>query len=172
MNRELVLDTETTGLPANWDAPLSDSDNWPRCVQIAWQLHDDLGKLIENKSYIVKPENFDIPYESEKIHGISTKLAETDGTDLEKVLKEFSGSIMKSKFIIGHYSSILFTAFSLGKNVLIFEEGLSSIPDYFFKDFLRQFLKISSLFFSTTLISLIFFSTFSLAAIQLFNSVG
>ena len=98
----LIFDTETTGLPNNWKAPISDTENWPRCVQIAWQLHDDLGKLIENKSYIVKPENFDIPYESEKIHGISTKLAETDGTDLEKVLKEFSGSIMKSKFIIGH----------------------------------------------------------------------
>ena len=98
----LIFDTETTGLPNNWKAPISDTENWPRCIQIAWQLHDDLGKLIENKSYIVKPENFDIPYESEKIHGISTKLAETYGTDLEKVLKEFSGSIMKSKFIVGH----------------------------------------------------------------------
>ena len=45
----LIFDTETTGLPNNWKAPISDTENWPRCVQIAWQLHDDLGKLIENK---------------------------------------------------------------------------------------------------------------------------
>ena len=50
-------------------------------------------------------------------------------------LGKLNDHINSSKFIIGHYSSILFTAFSLGKNVLIFEEGLSSIPDYFFKDF-------------------------------------
>jgi DNA polymerase III alpha subunit (gram-positive type) len=52
----LVFDTETTGLPLNYNAPLSDSDNWPRMVQIAWQLHDEEGKLIENQDYIIKPE--------------------------------------------------------------------------------------------------------------------
>jgi DNA polymerase-3 subunit alpha len=56
----LVFDTETTGLPQNFNAPLSDSDNWPRMVQIAWQLHDEEGKLIENQDYIIKPEGYDI----------------------------------------------------------------------------------------------------------------
>ena len=42
----LVFDTETTGLPRNFDAPISDSDNWPRMVQIAWQLHDENGNLV------------------------------------------------------------------------------------------------------------------------------
>ena len=37
----LIFDTETTGLPRNWNAPLSDAENWPRCIQIAWQLHDE-----------------------------------------------------------------------------------------------------------------------------------
>ncbi len=41
----LVFDTETTGLPKKWNAPLSDLDNWPRCVQLAWQLHDAKGIL-------------------------------------------------------------------------------------------------------------------------------
>mgnify|MGYP000580039483 CR=1 FL=1 len=70
----LIFDTETTGLPKNWRAPISDTENWPRCVQLAWQVHDEIGNLIESKSYIIKPDNFDIPYESEKIHGISTLL--------------------------------------------------------------------------------------------------
>ncbi len=98
----LIFDTETTGLPKNWKAPISDTDNWPRCVQIAWQLHDEMGDLLESKSYIVKPQNFDIPYESEKIHGISTQLAEKEGLDLDYVLNEFNNSISKSKFVIGH----------------------------------------------------------------------
>ena len=69
----LIFDTETTGLPKKWKAPLTDSDNWPRCVQIAWQLHDYDGSLIEH--FIVKPDAYDIPYDSEKIHGISTERA-------------------------------------------------------------------------------------------------
>ena len=98
----LIFDTETTGLPKNWRAPISDTDNWPRCIQIAWQVHDEIGNLLENKSYIIKPIDFDIPYESEKIHGISTQLAEKEGDDLQKVLNEFNKSISKSKFVIGH----------------------------------------------------------------------
>ena len=98
----LIFDTETTGLPKNWKAPISDTDNWPRCVQIAWQLHDELGNLVEANSFIIKPNGYDIPYESEKIHGISTRLAESEGEKLEIVLKEFNNSISKSKFIIGH----------------------------------------------------------------------
>ena len=98
----LIFDTETTGLPKNWKAPISDISNWPRCVQIAWQLHDRYGKLVENKSFIIKPNGFDIPFESENIHGISTDLALAEGHQLIKVLESFNSAISKSKFIVGH----------------------------------------------------------------------
>ncbi len=98
----LIFDTETTGLPKNWKAPITDTDNWPRCVQIAWQLHDEMGKLIEDQNYLIKPENFEIPYESQKIHGISTELAFEDGKPLDEVLEKFNSSLKNSSFVIGH----------------------------------------------------------------------
>ncbi len=98
----LIFDTETTGLPQNWKAPLTDFDNWPRCVQIAWQVHDIAGELLEVKNYIIKPEGYDIPYNAEKIHGISTDMALQKGMALEDVLNEFVADVKKSKFIIGH----------------------------------------------------------------------
>ena len=36
----LFFDTETTGLPKKWNAPVEEIDNWPRLVQIAWQVYD------------------------------------------------------------------------------------------------------------------------------------
>ena len=98
----LVFDTETTGLPKKWNAPLSDSDNWPRCVQLAWQLHDSKGLLISSHSYLIKPDKYNIPYESEKIHGISTALANKIGDDLVSVLDKFILDLNKAGFIIGH----------------------------------------------------------------------
>ena len=98
----LIFDTETTGLPKKWNAPISDSENWPRCVQLAWQLHDNNGKLISNQSSIIKPEGFDIPFESQKVHGISTILATKIGENLNDVLKKFNSDLSKSKYIIGH----------------------------------------------------------------------
>ena len=50
----LIFDTETTGLPKNYNAPISDTDNWPRAVQIAWQLHDEWGQLIDYKDYLIR----------------------------------------------------------------------------------------------------------------------
>jgi DNA polymerase-3 subunit alpha len=97
----LIFDTETTGLPRNWNAPITDTDNWPRCIQIAWQLHDAFGNLIENQDYLVKPTGFNIPYDAERIHGISTELAEEQGVELEEVLQKFNIALSKSKFIVG-----------------------------------------------------------------------
>ena len=98
----LTFDSETTGLPKNFKAPISDSENWPRLVQLAWQINDKEGKLINNKSFLVKPDNFTIPYNSEKVHGISTKIALEKGIDLIIVLKDFEKDIKKCKYIIGH----------------------------------------------------------------------
>ena len=97
----LIFDTETTGLPKRWDAPVTDTDNWPRCIQIAWQLHDDMGQLIEHQDYLIKPDGFNIPYDAERIHGICTELAMEQGEDLREVLEKFNAAMAKSKFIVG-----------------------------------------------------------------------
>ena len=97
----LIFDTETTGLPRSWSAPITDTDNWPRCIQIAWQLHDEMGKLIEHQDYLVKPEGFNIPYDAERIHGISTELAQEQGVSLQEVLEKFNIALSKTKYIVG-----------------------------------------------------------------------
>ena len=97
----LIFDTETTGLPKRWDAPISDTDNWPRCIQIAWQLHDAMGNCIEHQDYLVQPEGFNIPYDAEKVHGISTELAQQDGITLKEVLEKFNIALSKTKFVVG-----------------------------------------------------------------------
>ncbi|MGV3695732.1 DNA polymerase III subunit alpha [Flavobacterium sp.] len=97
----LIFDTETTGLPRNWSAPITDTDNWPRCIQIAWQLHDELGNLVEHQDFLVKPEGFNIPFDAERIHGISTLLAQEQGAGLKDVLEKFNIALSKAKFVVG-----------------------------------------------------------------------
>tara|TARA_B100000575_G_scaffold254490_1_gene223716 strand:- start:21647 stop:25966 length:4320 start_codon:yes stop_codon:yes gene_type:complete len=98
----LIFDTETTGLPKKWSAPLSDFNNWPRAIQVAWQVHDIEGKCISNQSYVVHPDGFSIPYDSEKIHGISTLLAKKIGVEIKFVLEKFNDDLKKSDYICGH----------------------------------------------------------------------
>lgn len=98
----LIFDTETTGVPHNKTAPITDLNNWPRLVQLAWQLHDANGKLIARQNFIVKPDGFDIPYKAEQIHGISTKRALEEGHDLNTVLDAFVGDLGKTSLLVGH----------------------------------------------------------------------
>ena len=98
----LIFDTETTGLPRNYNAPITDTSNWPRVVQLAWQLHDEFGQLIEHKDFLIRPKGYNIPIEAEGIHGISTELASIGGDELEDVLGLFKKALQKTKFIVGH----------------------------------------------------------------------
>ncbi len=97
----LIFDTETTGLPKNWNAPITDTDNWPRCVQIAWQLHDSMGELVEHQDYLIQPDGFNIPYDAEQVHGISTELAKQEGEKLEIVLNRFNEALSKATHLVG-----------------------------------------------------------------------
>ena len=97
----LIFDTETTGLPKNFKAPISDTDNWPRCIQIAWQLHASDGTLIENQNFLIKPVGFEIPYKSEKVHGISTALAHSKGKLINEVIEAFEVVLEKTKCLVG-----------------------------------------------------------------------
>ena len=98
----LVYDTETTGLPRDWNAPISDSDNWPRLVQLAWQLHDENGALLSRGNRIVRPDGFTIPFNSTKIHGITTDRALAEGSPLDEVVAEFMADAARANYVMGH----------------------------------------------------------------------
>lgn len=98
----LIFDTETTGLPRDHKAPLTDFDNWPRMVQIAWQIHDYEGNLVEVENFIVRPDGFTIPFNAEKVHGISTQMAVERGKPVAEVLGRFNEAVQKSSHIVGH----------------------------------------------------------------------
>ena len=98
----LIFDTETTGLPRNYNAPVTDFDNWPRMVQIAWQLHDRTGNLLQFNSITIKPEGFSIPFNASQIHGITTERAQLEGENLLTVLQQFSKIIAQCNYLCGH----------------------------------------------------------------------
>ncbi|MCK4524585.1 3'-5' exonuclease [candidate division WOR-3 bacterium] len=98
----LIFDTETTGLPIDWYAPITEIENWPRMVQLAWLSYNKKGKLITEVDYIIKPESYTIPLNASKIHGITTEIARKVGTSLKNVLVEFALAIEKSDILIAH----------------------------------------------------------------------
>lgn len=98
----LFFDTETTGLPKSWRAPVTDLANWPRLVQLAYIAYDAEGNQLASMDTIVKPVGFTIPEEASKVHGITTERALRDGRDLAVVLNEFRALLDRTKYLIAH----------------------------------------------------------------------
>jgi len=98
----LFFDTETTGLPKNWKAPVTDLNNWPRMIQIGWTLCNEEGERVDSAEFIIKPNNFIIPTDASNVHGITTKKAIEQGVDLDVVLNKFNEMVNESNFIVAH----------------------------------------------------------------------
>lgn len=98
----LFFDTETTGVPQNYKAPTSDTDNWPRLVQLGWIVADKEGNTIRKGNKIVFPDGFTIPIEASRVHGISTEKARSIGEPLSQVLQEFDKDLSQAKVVVGH----------------------------------------------------------------------
>lgn len=98
----LFFDTETTGVPARYNAPCTDTDNWPRLVQLGWILSDGQGNVLEQGDLIVRPDGFVIPEEVSKIHGITQEIAMEKGIELAQVISQFQNSLAKADIVAGH----------------------------------------------------------------------
>jgi len=98
----LIIDCETTGLPKKRDAELSDLDSWPRIVQLAWALYDEKEKEMETRNYLIRPDGFEIPEEAFRVHGITTEKARDEGKDIAEILRAFSATAARAKFVVAH----------------------------------------------------------------------
>lgn len=98
----LFFDTETTGIPRDYNAPASNTRNWPRLVQLGWILTDESGNEISSGNEIVKPEGFVIPTDASKVHGITTEIALRDGKPLKQVIQSFLKDTNGIRCFVGH----------------------------------------------------------------------
>ncbi len=98
----LFFDTETTGLPRNWNAPSSATGNWPRMVQLALLVHNDRATLLKEYNFIIQPDGYTISDQAARIHGITTQRAREEGVPLPSVLETFRNLLDECKYLIAH----------------------------------------------------------------------
>ena len=100
MKKYFFFDVETTGLPKDYKAKYTDFDNWPRLVQLAFIVTDNIGNILSQHSVIIKPNGFEVP--KDMIHGISNEQAVNEGKDLKAVLSRLKSIIEDCDVFICH----------------------------------------------------------------------
>jgi DNA polymerase III epsilon subunit-like protein len=98
----LFFDTETTGIPRNYKAPVTDLANWPRVVQLAFLQTDESGMVLAAEEFVIKPEGFTIPADAARVHGITTEQALKHGVPVSQALNEFLACLQSAKTLVAH----------------------------------------------------------------------
>jgi DNA polymerase III alpha subunit (gram-positive type) len=98
----IFFDTETSGLPKDYNAHVHDLDNWPRMVQLAWQHYDDKGNKIAEHCYIIYPDGYEIPKEVSDLNRVTTERAKEVGLPLTYVLDVFAKSLEMCDLLVAH----------------------------------------------------------------------
>ncbi len=100
-----IFDLETTGLPSvrNTNYKNLEAYDSARIVSVAWRLlNTETNDELNNEYYIIKPDNFSIPEESTKIHGITSEQALCEGVSLYSVIDKMRIDINKCDVIVAH----------------------------------------------------------------------
>lgn len=99
----LFFDTETNGLPKNYKGDPRDLDNWPRVIQLAWQLYDNNGQLHAEACDLIKPDGWVIPNEKFWIdNGYSTEKSMAQGVPMAHALNGFVAAINQCDMMVAH----------------------------------------------------------------------
>lgn len=98
----LFFDTETTGLPLDFDEPYTNVKNWPRLVQLSWIIEDTETNEVTEHDFIIKPVGFIIPFAATKIHHITHGWAERNGKPIKEVLLKFDLDLLQADLLVGH----------------------------------------------------------------------
>ena len=98
----LFFDTETAGLPRDYNAPTHILRNWPRLVQLSWITTDKDCNVLSENDYIIYPDGFTIPEDAVRLHGITSEIAKEKGKPLQEVIDKFMEDFNAATTIVGH----------------------------------------------------------------------
>jgi len=123
----LVFDTETTGLPVDQNAPLTDSAKWPYIIQLSFMVFDtDTKEILEYSDHIIRlADSVYISPESIAIHQITRQRSQTDGIPIQQALANLAENMRDTDIIVAHN-------INFDKRMLIVEFHRNNIKNFLY----------------------------------------
>jgi DNA polymerase III epsilon subunit-like protein len=98
----LVFDTETTGLPESFKAPVTETSKYPYIVQLSWIVYDTVSLTVDRIQDHVINCGIEIPQEATSVHGITTQLSKQKGISINVALDLFDIDLNLVDLVVAH----------------------------------------------------------------------
>ncbi|MGI4728959.1 MAG: 3'-5' exonuclease [Janthinobacterium lividum] len=103
----LFIDTEASGLPKKWNAPINKTRNWPFSVQISWLIYDPQGRLIKQEDHLISDNDFKIEPAAQQIHGFTPEYLKCHGEPRFKVMQLLANDMLEYQpLLVGHFMEL------------------------------------------------------------------
>ncbi|MDB0040622.1 exonuclease domain-containing protein [Algibacter sp.] len=98
----IVFDTETNGLPHDWNTAPDNSENWPNLIQIGWYIFGENANFISKSQYLIEPNGFTIKPKVTELTGITQNEARQKGVRLKEALALFKLALDECDYVVAH----------------------------------------------------------------------
>ncbi|UOQ74189.1 3'-5' exonuclease [Hymenobacter cellulosilyticus] len=153
--REYVLfvDTETSGIPQDWNQPYSVLGNWPHIAQLAWVIYTKDGAEIKAETHYILPSDYDVSPASVSVHGLTREFLLEHGKPRHEVMHRLFQDLLRYEpLVVAHFMKLDFHMLGVGFYRAGLENPLEVLPTFctmlttgrFVRSGLRTHLRLGS----------------------------
>ncbi len=151
----LFIDTETSGLPKNWNLPYTEDANWPHAIQVSWVIYTNSCQEVKRDNHYISDDDFTISKGAFKTHGITREFLKQNGESRKNVMQFLYNDLEKYKpLVVGHFMELDYHMTGAAFHRLGMEQPISNLPmyctmlgsKYLVRNPQRQYLKLGKLY--------------------------
>ena len=127
----LFLDTETSGIPRDWNQPYSNLGNWPHIVQLAWVLCTPDGREIKAENHYIQPSDYDLSPESGSVHGLTLAFLRANGRSRHNVMLRLHRDLLHYQpLVVAHFLQLDYHMVGVGFHRAGLKNPLLHLPTF------------------------------------------
>lgn len=125
----LFVDTETSGIPRDWNQPYSNQDHWPHIAQLAWVICTREGEEVKVENCYIQPNDYDMSPESGSVHGLTLDFLRAHGQSRYSVMQRLHRDLLHYQpLVVAHFMQLDFHMMGVGFHRAGLKNPLLQLP--------------------------------------------
>ncbi|MET4076215.1 exonuclease domain-containing protein [Hymenobacter sp. UYCo722] len=111
----LFVDTETSGIPRDWNQPYASRGNWPHIAQLAWVVYTREGAEVKAENHYIQPSDYDLDPAAGSVHGLTVAFLRENGESRHAVMQCLHRDLTHYQpLVVAHFMQLDFHMVGVG----------------------------------------------------------